>query len=183
MERLPNACRSTGASRVIPQSLLTWPRIIRPPAYDPTMLRAPRRLASDEIETLLAADVPARLATLDRDGFPHVTPLWFVWTDGAFYMTSLVDRPHVRRLMRDPRAGVCVDLEDPERIDGQRPNRQVRAVGSAELLPDREATWTTRITEKYVRGPATAHRIDTRAADQRVAIRLLPGRLVAVASV
>jgi PPOX class probable F420-dependent enzyme len=147
------------------------------------MLRAPRTLASHEIEALLASDVPARLATLDRDGCPHVTPLWFVWTDGAFYMTSLVDRPHVRRLMRDPRAGVCVDLEDSERIDGQRPNRQVRAVGSAELLSDRGATLTTRITEKYVRGPAAAPRIETRAADQRVAIRLRPDRMVAVASV
>jgi PPOX class probable F420-dependent enzyme len=133
--------------------------------------------------SVLGSDVPARLATLDRDGFPHVTPLWFVWADGAFYMTSLVDRPHVRRLLRDPRAGVCVDVEDPERVDGQRPNRQVRAIGTAELKPDHAATWTTRITQKYVRGPAATQRIESRAADERIAICLRPTRLIAVASV
>lgn len=42
------------------------------------MIRAPRRLSEQEIEALLALDVPARLATIDAEGFPHVTPLWFV---------------------------------------------------------------------------------------------------------
>ncbi len=67
------------------------------------------------------ATVPARLATLDRHGLSHVTPLWFVWADGAFYITSLVDRP------------------------------RVRAIGTAELKPDHAATWTTGITQRYVR--------------------------------
>ena len=48
------------------------------------MLKAPRRMTPDEIEALLSAAVPARLATVDRDGFAHVTPLWFIWSDGAF---------------------------------------------------------------------------------------------------
>ena len=89
-----------------------------------------------EIEALLVLDVPARLATLDRDGFPHVTPLWFLWSDGAFYVTSIADRPHLRRPAANPRAGVLVDTEDAERDDGQRPNRQVRAIGEAEVFSD-----------------------------------------------
>lgn len=56
------------------------------------MVRRPRPLDPAEIEALLALDVPARLATLDRDGFPHVTPLRFLWSDGAFYMTSIALR-------------------------------------------------------------------------------------------
>jgi nitroimidazol reductase NimA-like FMN-containing flavoprotein (pyridoxamine 5'-phosphate oxidase superfamily) len=127
--------------------------------------------------------MPAHLATLDRDGFPHVTPLWFVWEDGAFYMTSIADRPHLKRLAGNPRAGLGIDAEEPERADGQRPNQQVRAIGNAELFPDDRAAWTTRITEKYVRGPATAASVAARAADDRTVIRLRPTRLVAVASV
>ncbi|HUA46071.1 MAG TPA: pyridoxamine 5'-phosphate oxidase family protein [Solirubrobacteraceae bacterium] len=80
-------------------------------------------MSADEIDALLAAAVPARLATIDRDGFPHVTPLWFIWADGTFYLTSIADRPHPRRLEANPRAGICVDVEEPERDDGQRPNR------------------------------------------------------------
>ena len=147
------------------------------------MLKPPRQLGTDEIEQLLACDVPAHLATLDNGGFPHVTPLWYIWTNGAFYMTSIADRPHLRRLRRDPRAGICVDLEDPECADGQRPNRQVRATGTAELLADNGAVWTTRITEKYVRGAAAAERVKARSGDERALIRLRPRRLIAVASV
>jgi nitroimidazol reductase NimA-like FMN-containing flavoprotein (pyridoxamine 5'-phosphate oxidase superfamily) len=147
------------------------------------MIKRPRRLDAREIETLLALDVPAHLASLDSDGFPHVTPLWFVWEDGAFYMTSIADRPHLKRLARNPRAGVDVDVEDPERADGERPNRQVRAIGNAELSQDDRAAWTTRITEKYVRGPAAAATVAARAADERIVICLRPTRLVAVASV
>lgn len=148
----------------------------------PAMVKRPRRLNRTEIETLLALDVPAHLATLDRNGFPHVTPLWFVWEDGAFYMTSIADRPHLKRLAGNPRAGLGIDVEDPERADGQRPNQQVRAIGNAELLPDDHAAWTTRITEKYVHGPAAATSIAARAADERIVICLRPTRLVAVAS-
>lgn len=147
------------------------------------MVKRPRRLDAGEIEALLALDVPARLATLDRTGFPHVTPLWFVWEDGAFFMTSVADRPHLHRLRGNPRAGIVVDTEDPERPDGQRPNRQVRATGTATVFPDDHAAWTTRITKKYIRGPGAATSADARAADERVVICLRPTRLVAVASV
>jgi Pyridoxamine 5'-phosphate oxidase len=109
--------------------------------------------------------------------------LWFIWEDGAFYMTSIADRPHLLRLSANPRTGLCIDTEDPQRIYGQRPNRQVRAIGEAKLFPDRDAKWTRRITEKYVRGPATAPTLAARAADERVVIRLRPTRLLAVASV
>lgn len=85
------------------------------------MMKPPRPLGDDEIEQLLKHDVPAHLASLDADGFPRVTTLWFVWTSGAFYLTSIADRPHLRRLQCNPRAGICVDLEEPERADGSAP--------------------------------------------------------------
>ena len=147
------------------------------------MRRPPRQLSQSELDELLSLDVPARLATLDRQGFPHVTPLWFAWQDGAFYMTSIADRPHLRRLRHDARAGLCVDTEQPERPDGQRPNRQLRAVGFAVLSVDRDGEWTRRITEKYICGSARERQALARAADERVVICLRPQRLVAVASV
>jgi nitroimidazol reductase NimA-like FMN-containing flavoprotein (pyridoxamine 5'-phosphate oxidase superfamily) len=147
------------------------------------MVKRPRPLDPDEIESLLALDVPARLATLDLHGFPHVTPLWFIWADGAFHMTSIADRPHLLRVARNPRAGVLIDAEDAERDDGQRPNRQVRAIGEAGLFADTGRQWTSRITEKYLRGPGAAASIASRAADERVVVRLRPMRVVAVASI
>ena len=145
-------------------------------------MTTPRRLGPEEIEAVLALDVPARLATLDADGYPHVVPLWFVWSGEAFVMTSLAGRPHLRRLAADPRAGIVVDAEDAQRADGERPNRQVRAVGDVELAPDVDGEWTRRITRKYVHGAALPARTATRVAADRRAIVLRPRRLVAVAS-
>ena len=141
------------------------------------MIRAPRRLSEDEIEALLARDVPARLGSLDAEGFPHVTPLWFVWDDGAFHLTSYSDRPHLRRLAVNPRAGLCVDIEQPARPGGERPNLQIRAIGYAELFDDEAGAWTRRIDEKYG-SPRSAE-----LTRDRVVIRLRPDRLVAVGSV
>lgn len=134
-----------------------------------------RQLGDDEIAALLELDVPARLATLDRDGYPCVIPIWFLWADGAFYMTSLRDRIHVLDLQRDQRAAICIDVEDRQ----TRGNCQIRGRGFAELLPDHEE-WTRRITLKYVHGPEAAREAQRRASMDRLLIRLRPERLVCV---
>jgi nitroimidazol reductase NimA-like FMN-containing flavoprotein (pyridoxamine 5'-phosphate oxidase superfamily) len=72
-----------------------------------------RQLKPGEVSALLELDAVAHLATLDGDGFPHVTPVWFVWLDSAFYFASDTHRPHVARLQRDRRAGVVVEREKP----------------------------------------------------------------------
>ena len=146
-------------------------------------MAAPRSLSDPELATLLALDVPGRLGTLDKEGYPHITPIWFAWERGAFYMTSLPEKAHVRRLGRDPRASFCVDVEDDERDDGERPNRSVRAVGPAELFDDVDGAWTARITEKYLSGPGLAARLAARTAQERVVIRLQPVRLFGLSSV
>jgi PPOX class probable F420-dependent enzyme len=141
-----------------------------------------RSLTDGEVAQLLATDAVAYLATLGKDGFPQVTPIWFVWEDGAFYMTSLTEKAHVGRLERDPRASICVEVEEPERGDGDRPNRSVRATGPAEVFADTDGTWTQRITEKYIRGPGRSDRVAQRSGQDRVVIRLQPVRLIGLAS-
>jgi Pyridoxamine 5'-phosphate oxidase len=143
---------------------------------------SPRRLSTAELEELLAADVPARLATIDADGYPHVTPLWFLWADGAFHITSFEGRSHLRRLALNARAGLCVDVEAGERADGERPNRQARAIGNAQTFPDAGGEWTERITRKYVTGPGLSVQLERRLSADRVVIRLEPQSLVTAAS-
>ncbi len=66
-------------------------------------------LSSAAIESLLQLDVPAHLATIDPSGYPRITPIWFLWKDGAFYMTSFASKPHVRNLQLNPKATVRND--------------------------------------------------------------------------
>jgi hypothetical protein len=139
-----------------------------------------RRLSAEEIEALLELDVPARLATIDPSGYPRITPLWFVWADGAFVMTSLDGRPHLRNLARDPRAAVCVDTEERAAVAGVRANRQVKGSGPAELFRDEGGAWTARITRKYVPGAAGEEEARRRTALPRMGVRLRPERLIAL---
>lgn len=142
----------------------------------------PRSLRPEEIDELLTGDHLCRLATLDQDGFPHVTPLWFLWAEGCFLMTSLPGKPHVARLQQNPRAGLVIDVEAAQQLDGERPNRQVRITGHALLEPDAGGEWTRRITEKYVVGTAQLASAQRRATQERVVVRIQPISQVAVAS-
>jgi PPOX class probable F420-dependent enzyme len=153
------------------------------PACWAHLTASPRPLSATETGALLAADLVAHLATVDDGGYPHVTPIWFLWDGEAFLMSCLADRPHVRRLRADPRASISIDAEEAERDDGQRPNRQVRATGVAELADDVDGAVTRAVTAKYLSGPGAAGQADARAQRDRVVIRLVPADWVAVASV
>ena len=142
-----------------------------------------RPLSEEEIAGLLARDVVARVATIDASGYPHVTPLWFLWANRAFHLTSDAGRPHLARLRVNPRAGLVIDVEDEQRPDGERPNCQVRAVGDARLSPDADGTWTRRIWDKYAYGSTGADPAARLRGRQRVLIRIIPSQIIAVASV
>jgi PPOX class probable F420-dependent enzyme len=140
----------------------------------------PRGLEGPEIEDLLTRPLPCRLATIDRDGFPRVTPLWFVWDDGCFWMTSLSDRQHLADLRYNGRAGLCVDDEAPNpRGQPHRPNRQVTARGRARLFEEHDGEWTRRITLKYLEGPLGAQHAAVRAAQRRTVICFSPEKVAA----
>ena len=55
------------------------------------------------------------LATLNPDGAPLVTPVWFVHTRDALYLYSMTVSRKVRNIVRDPRVSVAV--EHGERAD------------------------------------------------------------------
>src|SRR5579859_2136540 len=69
---------------------------------------------------LLGRDLVLHLVTLRRDGAPRITPLWFIYEDYAFHMTSGAGKPHLRDLARDPRCAVIVGAEIDPAPDGER---------------------------------------------------------------
>ncbi len=147
---------------------------------EPGRLARGRELTDEEVAEVLALDVPAHLATMDPDGYPRITPIWFVWDGDAFRMTSLEGRPHLSNLARDPRAAICVDTEDPHPIGGVRADRQVKAQAIAQLSPDEGGEWTRRITLKYVPGGEGEAAAERRVALPRVLVTLRPERLVRI---
>ena len=63
-----------------------------------------------KIETLLAQPILARLATASPSGQPHVVPVWFLWEEGAAWISSYQSTRKIKDLERNPRCALVVDL-------------------------------------------------------------------------
>lgn len=70
------------------------------------------RLRDDELDELLTTTRVAHVATVSRDGRPHVVPLWFVWFERALWVNNLRRSRRSRDLSDGSPAAVCVDAGD-----------------------------------------------------------------------
>jgi hypothetical protein len=66
-------------------------------------------MTGEELDEFLAAERMCRLGSVDADGNPHVSPLWFVWDGSALWLNSVVKSQRWTNLVRDPRVSVAVD--------------------------------------------------------------------------
>ncbi len=86
-------------------------------------------MTPDEIDAFLAEQHTCRVATVGTNG-PHATPLWYVWRDGAIWLTSLSRSQRWTDLMKDPRIAVVVDTgEDYAELRGVELRGRVEVVG------------------------------------------------------
>jgi nitroimidazol reductase NimA-like FMN-containing flavoprotein (pyridoxamine 5'-phosphate oxidase superfamily) len=89
-----------------------------------------------EIVDVLNVAIPAHLATIDSVGFTRIVPLWFLWEDVSCYLSSGLQSRHVQHLARDPRAGLCVTIEEGQTEAGYRQFRQIMVRGEASVQQD-----------------------------------------------
>ncbi len=78
---------------------------------------------------LSAGTRTGKLAYAGADGRPLVAPIWFIVEDGVLVFNTGKDTVKGRALARDPRATLCVDLEEP-------PYGFVQVQGEAEISED-----------------------------------------------
>ena len=73
----------------------------------------PRRrqiqLSATEQAAFLAANRKAALATLDRDGYPHLVAMTYGVKEGVFYMTSYAKAQKVLNILRNPKVGLMIE--------------------------------------------------------------------------
>ena len=112
-------------------------------------------LDEKEMDEFLTKGHTLIFTTVDKDGYPHSTPLWFIYMDGAIYTRGRSPSQKAKNIERNPR--VCALVEDGERwVD----LRAVMVRGRAEVVDDEDMirTYNERLTEKY--GP---YRLQTTA--------------------
>jgi PPOX class probable F420-dependent enzyme len=67
-----------------------------------------------QVEEFLTRRLLGRLATASSDGQPHVVPVWFLWEDGAAWISSYRSTRKVIDLERNHKCALVVDVEDSE---------------------------------------------------------------------
>ena len=119
-----------------------------------------------------------KLATVRRDGRPHVQPVWFVLDGDDLVFTTGATTLKGRNLRRDPRASLVVDDEAP-------PFAFVRVDGVVDLSedPDEMLRWAIRIAARYM-GAERADAYGRRnAVPGELLVRLVPTHIVSEAGV
>ena len=124
---------------------------------------------------LSAGTRTGKLAYTGADGRPLVVPVWFIVEDGTLVFNTGKDTAKGRALARDPRATLCVDLEEP-------PYAFVQVQGTAELSeePEELVRTATAIGARYM-GQDRAEEIGKRnGVPGELVVRLRPTRVIAV---
>lgn len=96
--------------------------------------RRGRRIAmtAEELDAFLSAERTCRIATAGKDGAPHTSALWFVWSGGTLWLNTLVKSQRWTNIERDPRVSVLVDAgEDYFELRGAELIGAVEPVGEA----------------------------------------------------
>ena len=72
-----------------------------------TTRRQQIQLSPDEQAAFFRERKKAALATIDKDGFPHVVAMNYLARDGAFYMTSKAQK--VVNIRRNPKVALMIE--------------------------------------------------------------------------
>ena len=107
------------------------------------MVTLERKMTQGEIEEFLSKPNLARIGTLNSDGSPHVTPVWFLLGDGYVTFTTGKKTRKARNLSRDNRVCLCVDERD-------NPNRSVVLNWNAVSLGDMTREYLLEISIHYL---------------------------------
>jgi PPOX class probable F420-dependent enzyme len=131
------------------------------------------QLTADEQAVFLREPHKAALATVDKDGFPHVVAMGFLAKDGAIYMTSYGKAQKVLNVRRNPKVGVMIET-------GQHyaEFRGVMIRGHCEVIEDQHLVETTirEIGAKQARARATPSGAAT-SAPKRVVLKIVPEKI------
>jgi len=80
-------------------------------------------------EKFLKSQKILRLATIDSSGNPHIVPVWYMYTDGKFYVGTNTKTRKAKNIKKNFKVSFCVDtgIRSPEIVG-------VMGVGRAKLI-------------------------------------------------
>jgi PPOX class probable F420-dependent enzyme len=126
---------------------------------------------SDKAREFLGERRFAVLATINRDGTPQLTVMWYELQGDEIMMNTADGRVKAHNLRRDPRISICIE-------DG---TRYITLSGTAQLNDDQATAQADikRLALRYRKPDATGElNLDQFARQQRITIRMPIERVV-----
>jgi PPOX class probable F420-dependent enzyme len=117
----------------------------------------------------LSLPLLCKFASIGRDGYPHVTPTWFLYDGGKLVITTPETTVKLRNIRRDPRVTLLID-------DGE---RYVMIKGKAAVAVGRDpASDIERLAVRY-EGPDRAREsVPELLKEKQVSIVVVPEQVV-----
>jgi len=93
------------------------------------------RMSPEEVAAFLEEERTVTIATVGRDGWPHLMPLWYVPRGGTLYAWTYAASQKVRNLERDPRCTLQVEAGDAVVLEPADAREAVLHAAAALLAP------------------------------------------------
>lgn len=148
---------------------------------DYTTATAANALSPDALDGFLTQRHDGRLATIRADGWPHVTPVWFLWQEPVLRFSLGASRLHLSNLWSDDRATFCVG-EDLERDGSGRGTIAAVAFGRATITTMQDDEAFVREATEAVLGRYRPTDESIVWAENRAVVTLAPHRWLTWAS-
>jgi PPOX class probable F420-dependent enzyme len=130
-------------------------------------------LTSEQKEFLLQGTHTGKLATVRKDGRPHVVPVWFVLDGDALIFNTGDATVKAANIRRDARVTICVDDENP-------PYSFIIVEGTATLEKNSKdlKLWATRIGGRYMGSDKAEQFGERNSTPEELVVRVTPTKVI-----
>ena len=128
-------------------------------------------LSKSELEAFLGKPRLAHLATATPKGRPRVTPIWFKYERGVFYLTTRLHRLKGQYHKQNPFMALSIAEEE-------KPYVAVCAFGSVEIVNENRDDWLKKIAFRYGEEEGKAWFESAIKQPDRVVLALKPERVL-----
>jgi PPOX class probable F420-dependent enzyme len=124
-------------------------------------------------EFLMRGTYTAKLGTINKDGSPHITPIWFILDENDHIIfTTYFKSLKAKNLIRNPKVSICVDDQVP-------PFSFVIVNGIAKIMTNSRdlLIWTTKIAERYMGKELSLDYGKRNAVEGELIIKVIPTKI------
>ena len=123
-----------------------------------------------KIETFLNKPRIAVVSTIKKDGTSQLSPNWYIYLDGAIYISTTKKRAKYWNLSRDNRVSLCIYSEPLA-------NDYVVIEGKCDILPKEKIfPITEEIVKLYVPVDLVLDRVAQIKKEDRVLLKIIPDK-------